>query len=742
MNKSKLPTKQQILDYLNNGGLFRKKEMANNLDVPNNCRAEFRRMLQQMERDGEVDAFIKKQTKTQREITHTVNTVDTFTVTEMTDDGELLCMPVDFKGKQQIEFYVESKSPVQIGDKILARTIKQQENIYICKVIKVISDNEDRIIGILQTTKDGFNLISSDRKDRNIYTVEKSDAMDCQHEDMVIATAVKGKKRLEKKATVVERIGSINDSKCYSLLAIAKYDMPFEFPEEVENETIDIEVPKLGNRTDLRDIPLVTIDGADARDFDDAVYAEKTDNGFKLLIAIADVSNYVKTNSELDKEAYKRGNSVYFPDRVVPMLPEKLSNGLCSLVPNEERACMAVWINIDNNGEMIDYQFIRGLMKSHARLTYEQVQSAIDTQPCETTEPVMEQINTLYGAYSALSKARKNRNTLELDIAENQVFMDENGRVEKIQPRVRLDSHKLIEELMISANVASALALEKKKQTHIMYRVHDLPPADKLESLNTAIEEFKMKVPMDGSIKPMHFSKILSKVKDTEYSGFVSDVVLRSQSQALYTPDNLGHFGLALSHYCHFTSPIRRYSDLLVHRALINAYKFGDDGLEKSQKDKFEEIAEHISITERNAQRAERETMDKYLATFMSHQVGATFRAKVSGVNEFAMFVRVEETGAEGVIMLKRMKDDFYIYNQKTHSISGRRKRKSYRMGDYIDVVLEQVTPVKGGLEFSIAGNSNDKSHRNEPKYRKKPQSKHNNRGKNGKKPRSNKSRR
>ena len=701
MNK-KLPSKEKILEYLNNGGLFRKKEMAEKLGVPKNCRADFRRFLQDMERNGEIPNNKKTDNK-QPSTRDDAKSIGVFKVCKIDDDGEILCIPDESTHNDVIpEIYVQGKPAPKIGDKILGRISKQSENVYSCTVIKILTNSQKNIIGVLEKTQKGFNLISSDKKDRNIYFVERDDAQDSQDKDMVIAMPKRGKSKLQKNAVVVEKIGSINEAKCFSMLSIVKHNIPNIFDKKIIDETQKMTVPNLDKRTDLRTIPLVTIDGADARDFDDAVYAEPNNNGFKILVAIADVAHYVKNNSELDKEALKRGNSVYFPDLVVPMLPEKLSNDLCSLVPNQDRACMAVWIDINDNGEIINYKFIRGLMKSHARLTYEQAQNACEGNLCDTTQNIKQQIDNLYNAYKLLSKARKKRNTLELDIPENQVIMDKNSNIIDILPRTRLDSHKMIEEFMISANIASAVALQEKNQNHIMYRVHDLPPKDKIEAFNTALQEFNMKLPIDGAITPKHFSAIISITKDTEHSTFISDIILRCQSQAVYSPENLGHFGLALKNYCHFTSPIRRYSDLLVHRALIDAYNLGNDGLKQEQKEKFEEIAGNISNTERTAQKAERETMDKYLSLFMQDKVGSIFNAKVSGVNDFAMFIKLIETGAEGIMFLKNIRGDYYIHDSKNHCIVGRKTKTRYRMGDLINVKLQQVSPIKGGLEFSL----------------------------------------
>ncbi len=443
-------------------------------------------------------------------------------------------------------------------------------------------------------------------------------------------------------ARVVERLGRMGDARSISLLVIHTHDIPTEFPPEAAGEADRARRATLRGRTDLRETPLVTIDGEDARDFDDAVFAEPVGDGFRLLVAIADVAHYVRPGSALDASARLRGNSCYFPDRVVPMLPEALSNGWCSLRSHEERGCLFVEMVIDRAGRKQSHRFGRGLMKSAARLTYEAVQAAHDAGS-DLGLPVA----PLYAAFRALLAARQARGTLDLDLPERRVVLDAAGHVASVAPRPRLDSHRLIEEFMVLANVCAAEELERLGQPCV-YRIHAPPSDEKLDTLRAFLKQFGISLPPGGSVQPRDLDRVLHKVAGTEQAALVNETVLRSQSQAAYSPDNIGHFGLALARYAHFTSPIRRYADLLVHRALIRGLRLGVGGLEPGEAGGLAAAATHITATERRAALAERDATDRYLAAYMAGQVGHTFPARVSGVARFGMFVTDLASGASG----------------------------------------------------------------------------------------------
>jgi ribonuclease R len=466
-------------------------------------------------------------------------------------------------------------------------------------------------------------------------------------------------------------------------------------------------------RDDLSKIPLVTIDGADARDFDDAVYAaldESAGNkgGWNLKVAIADVSHYVTSASIIDREAIKRGNSVYFPDRVVPMLPEALSNELCSLKPLVDRACLVAHMTIDKHGDLQHFKFTRAIMRSVARLTYEQTQAAMDGQTDSITAPLLERvIKPLYSAYDILLKARKKRGTLDLDISERHIKMSPEGFVASIGTRTRLDSHRLIEEMMILANVAAATALQDAGMAGL-YRVHDTPSAEKQQSLRDFLKGFDITLAPAKNLRPSDLAAVLEKFVGSDHAPIINEVMLRSQAQAIYSMENIGHFGLALARYAHFTSPIRRYADLIVHRALIRLYKLGDDGLTDDEMARLGDIGEHISKTERRAIDAERDASDRYASLFLASKVGEVFSGRVSGVSRAGLFVRLSDFGADGFVPMNTLPRDFYNHDEAAHALVGSRSGRRFGLADKVTVKLIAADPVVGGLRFQILDGDQD----------------------------------
>jgi ribonuclease R len=504
-------------------------------------------------------------------------------------------------------------------------------------------------------------------------------------------------------ARVLERLGSMTDPRSVSLVSIHANDIPDVFPPEAIAQADAAMAAPLEGRVDLRKVPLVTIDGEDARDFDDAVWAEPDGKGWHAIVAIADVAWYVRPGDALDVEALKRGNSVYFPDRVVPMLPEPLSNGWCSLKPNEDRPCVAVHMWLDAEGNRLRYRFERALMRSAARLTYTQVQRAFDGAPDDLTRSLLDPVlRPLLGAWRALLAARQRRGVLELDIAERQVILGPDGRIARITTRARYDSHRLIEDFMIAANVAAAEQIEAVRQP-CMYRVHDLPSPERLDALREVLDALGLHLPKGGRIVPAMFNQVLKKAAEMNEARMVNEMILRTQAQAAYSPNNLGHFGLALARYAHFTSPIRRYADLLVHRAIVAGLKLGDGGLPPIEPDEFVAIGEAISNTERRAATAERDALDRFTVLFMADRVGATFEGTISGVARFGLFVKLDETGADGLLPASALPSDFYQHDEHKQSLTGRRSRHTYTLGDRIDVQLAEADTVTGSLVFRAA---------------------------------------
>ena len=697
------PTKKQILDFINESpSQVGKREIARAFALRGPAKIKLKKMLKELEMDGKIGRGRQRRFATPGSMPD----VTVLEITGIDEDGELLAKPLTWQGDDKPpKVYVSQSSgrtAYGIRDRVLCRMRKLSPKEYEAQVIRQISEAPSRILGVFEMSGEEGRLIPTDRRAKSEFAIRKEDTMDAEVGELVLCEPLPGRKYGLKQCKVVERLGDTNAPKAVSLVCIHAHDIPTEFTHEaVKQAEKAISVP-LGKRVDLRDIPLVTIDGADARDYDDAVFAEKDDKGgWHIIVAIADVSHYVRTGDDLDRCAYDRGNSVYFPDRVVPMLPEALSNGWCSLVPHEDRGCLAAHMWIDADGHLLRHKFVRGLMRSHARLTYEQAQAARDGQTDDVTAPLMDTvINPLYGAYDSFLKYRNERSVLELDVPERKMAFDDAGKVASIDKRERLDSHKLIEEFMITANVAAAEALEAKHQP-CMYRIHDAPGLEKMEALRQFLGSLDMKLVKGQMPNPQAFNRILDKVRDTDQSHMVNTIVLRSQAQAEYNPENIGHFGLALNRYAHFTSPIRRYSDLLVHRALIKGYGLGEGGLESDGKD-FADMGEHLSKTERRAASAERDAMDRYTTLFMADRVGASFGARINGVTRFGLFITLDETGADGLVPIRSLPEDYYDHDEQLHLLRGKRNGLTFRIGEHVEAKLMEADVVTGGMVFNL----------------------------------------
>lgn len=715
-DRDRLPTKQEILDYINDSTTpVGKREIARAFQIKGAQRVELKALLRELENEGAIDKGRKRKLAPKGALPE----VAVVMVSEASVDGEMFANPVGPHADVEAEINVvpggRATGLPKPGDRILARLKRIGEARYEAQPIRILRAGPENILGAITRTSKGWRVKPTDRRIDREYTLNDV-PQEVRDGDLVLIRPLPApsSRRFEnqpREAEVVERVGNLSDPKAFSLIAIHQNAIPVAFPEKALAETDKLKPAQLDRREDLRDVPLVTIDGADARDFDDAVWAEADDDaknqgGFKLIVAIADVAHYVKPGSALDKAARQRGNSVYFPDRVVPMLPERLSNDLCSLRPKEDRASLACHMVIDAEGHLIRHRFSRALIKSAARLTYEQVQAAMDGAPDDTTDVLVEPVlKPLYAAYRALSKARHERGTLELDLPERQVKIGEDGKVAEITRRARFDSHKLIEEFMICANVAAAEALEQKQpRTHIpiMYRVHEPPPLDKVEALRDSLAVLGFKLAKGAVIKPRMFTGILAQAEKAGKGPIVSDIVLRSQSQAIYSADNKGHFGLALRRYCHFTSPIRRYSDVLVHRALIRNYDLGDDGIGAEEIETFDEIADAISGTERRAAAAEREATERYVTAYLSDRVGAEFPARISGVARFGLFVALDETGADGLVPVSTLPWDRYHHDDVHHCLVGRENGLAFTLSDRVRVRLTEANALTGGLVFEV----------------------------------------
>jgi ribonuclease R len=557
-------------------------------------------------------------------------------------------------------------------------------------------------------------VIPTDRRDRAEYLVQVPDADGAADGELVVAELLPRRRYGPPRARIVERLGPPTAPGAISLMSIAAFDIPTAFPPAALAEAAVAPPPGTAGRIDLRDLALVTIDGSDARDFDDAVWAEPDPDpanpgGWHLVVAIADVAFYVAPGTALDREAQRRGNSVYFPDRVVPMLPEALSNGLCSLKPGEDRACLAVHLWIDADGSKRRHRFERAIMRSAARLTYEEVQAARNG----VASPLAKQrLDALYGAFAALDRARKARGALALDLVEYRVVLDAANVPVAITPRQRLDSHRLIEEYMILANVAAAEELEARHRPCV-YRIHDTPNPERLDSLRLMLDEIGvpgLALAKGQALRPELFNRVLNRAVGLPEAPMINDLVLRAQAQAAYSIANIGHFGLALPRYAHFTSPIRRYADLLVHRALLGEAMPPSTGLA--------EIADQVSATERRAVAAERAALDRYRARFCSGMIGGLFAARISGVARFGFFVTLADSGADGLVPIASLPPDFYSHDAKRMRLTGRHTRRHFAIGDPVAVRLVEADAIGGRLLFRLEGDADAPPSRTPPRHR------------------------
>ena len=594
-----------------------------------------------------------------------------------------------------------------LGDRLLVRFARGEEG-WEARLIKKLDTGADRVLGVIRRSARQVRIESVDRRGKDTLIVPESQVEGLKDGDLVLAAVEKGSSRNgPKRGKVLERLGREDDPRAASLIAIHAHGLPTGFSETVEAEAEDQALPSLKGRQDLRDLPLITIDPADARDHDDAVYAHadedaKNPGGWIVWVAIADVAAYVRPGSALDQQARDKGNSTYFPDRVEPMLPEVLSNGLCSLKVGENRACLAVRMVFDAEGKKRSHRFVRGLMRSHASLSYEQAQAAADGRFDDVTGPIVDAVlKPLWTAYRVMLKGRRKRAPLAIESLERKINMSPKGEILSIEPRVSLEAHRLIEEMMIQANVSAAETLELKR-TPLIYRVHDTPSQEKVFNLADFLQTLGRPWNKGEAPTTKKLNALLDSMRDTPHAEIVNEVVLRSQMQAIYTPENIGHFGLNLDRYAHFTSPIRRYSDLIVHRALIRALGLGKDGLTDREVSELPAIAEHLVMTERRSMAAERDATDRYIAAFLEERVGATFTGRITGVTRFGLFVRLDETGADGLIPISSLGRDYFQHDEAAHALVGQRSGQRWTLGRTVEVKLVEATPLTGGLVLEM----------------------------------------
>ncbi len=710
--KRPFPTKEQIAAFIRESPTpVGKREIARAFQITGSARIALKEVMKDLQADGTVERGRGRRMAPRDGLPE----VTVVTIEGVDADGEVLARPLQWQGDgkpPRIYMAPERRGHPALdkGDRALARLKRNPDGSYSGRTMrKLDAATADRVVGVFRRKAGGGIVEPADKRRKDSLFVAAEDCVDLADGELVIAELPPGARHGPRRTMIVERLGDADHPRSISLISIHTAGIPTEFPEAALRQAEAAKPMPLGKRVDLRDLPLVTIDGADARDFDDAVWAAPdpaVPDGWHLLVAIADVAAYVKTDSDLDREAFKRGNSCYFPDRVVPMLPEALSNGLCSLRPDEDRACLAVHLWIDANGRLRRHRFERALMRSTARLTYEQVQAARDGVPDDLTGPLLEPvISPLYGAFKALMADRTRRGTLDLDLPERRITLDDDGNVSGIAARTRLDSHRLIEEFMIAANVAAATALQDKALP-ALYRIHDVPDQTKIEALREFLEPMGYRIAKGQVIRPRAFTQILERARDKPEAQVINEMVLRSQSQAVYHTENIGHFGLALARYAHFTSPIRRYADLTVHRGLIRIFGLGKDGAEDEELGRLAAVGEHISVTERRAASAERDAVDRYAAAYLANRVGQEFSGRISGVTRFGLFVMLTESGADGLVPIGSLPEDYYEHDASRHALVGRRWGREYHMGASVRVRLIEADPLTGSTILNVTGDS------------------------------------
>jgi ribonuclease R len=712
------PDRKAIVAFIRkNPGKIGTKEIAREFGLKNADRAELKRLMRELADDG----TIKKQG---RKISETALLPPTLVadITGRDRDGELIATPTEWDEVEngeppKIRIHLARKAKPSavagVGDRALLRIEPSDDAdgaAYRGRIIKVLDRGKGRILGIFRTLPDGGGrLVPVDRKQAGReLNIAEADRHGAQDGDLISVDLIRTRAFGLGAARVKERLGSIKSEKAISLIAIHAHEIPMAFSKAALEEAEEARPATLKGREDWREIPLVTIDPPDAKDHDDAVHAEadpdpKNKGGFIVNVAIADVAFYVRPGSALDRDALIRGNSVYFPDRVVPMLPERISNNLCSLVPGEPRGALAVRMVIGADGRKRSHSFHRILMRSAAKLHYTRAQAAIDSRPDDTTGPLLDPIlKPLYAAYAAVKRAREERDPLDLDIPERKILLKSDGTVDRVVVPPRLDAHKLIEEFMILANVAAAEMLEKKALP-LIYRVHDEPSVEKVQALQEFLRTLDLSFAKGGPLRPSLFNGVLAQVAGQDYEQLVNEVVLRSQAQAEYSAENYGHFGLNLRRYAHFTSPIRRYADLIVHRALIRGLGLGEGALPDGESlETLSEVAAQISATERRAMKAERETADRLIAHHLADRIGATFQGRISGVTRAGLFVKLDNTGADGLIPIRSLGSEYYNYDETRHALIGSRSGAMHRLGDVVDVRLVEAQPIAGALRFEL----------------------------------------
>ena len=715
-----LPSRKQILDFIATSDQpAGKREIARAFGLSGADKIQLKTLLKDMADEGLIDSSPGRAFHQ----SGGVPKVTVLRVVEVDDSGQVRAVPEQWQAEgppPKLRLIERGRrGALGIGDRVLARTEERGQG-FVAHPMKKLAKTAELVLGVVKQEGDRHWLSPVDKRERREFPI--SDLKDAEPGDLVLCELSGRPPRLSVRVDAV--LGDPFAPRSFSLIAIHKHGLRHEFSQAAIDEAHRVSEQPLGEREDLTHLPIVAIDPADARDHDDAIWAAADDDpdnagGWKAIVAIADVSYYVRPASELDREARARGNSVYFPDRVVPMLPEELSADICSLKEGQVRAAMACHLRIARDGTLNSWRFTRAKICVAANIAYEDAQAAIDaaeedrvevaSSPCSmpdldlviTDNLIESALKPLWACWRALLAARNRREPLELDIPERRVVLDEKGRITSIAPRDRLDAHRLVEDFMIAANVAAARALEAKRAP-VMYRIHEAPGREKLVALKDYLNTFGIEFALGQVVKPGTFNRIIERLGESDARDEIMEQLLRTQMQARYGPERLGHFGLSLATYAHFTSPIRRYADLLVHRGLVSAYRLGDGGLPAGEGEKFDQIGEQISMLERRAMEAERDTIDRYVAAYLADRVGQLVECRITGVQPFGFFATVEDLGGDGLVLAQTLGQEYFRYDEAARQLVGEESGETYRVGQRLTLRLAEANPVSGSLRFEL----------------------------------------
>lgn len=699
---TRIPDKTELLDWLRDNPAATMRDVARAFGVKGAAKIDLKRLLSELEDDG---AYTRRK---RRDHGPKLPPVAIIEVDEPDSSGDLFARPASWDRDgpaPRIQIITRPGDPaLGAGDRVLAKLlpVRAEDHAYQARPIRKLESRPAAILGIYRAGSDGGRIQPITRGEDMEWLVTRDESGGAKDGELVEGQRIATPRLGLPRARITARLGDPGAPRSVSLIAIHQHGIPDRFPDAVLAEAEAQDPAGPSGRTDLRHLPLLTIDPSDARDHDDAVCAIAHDDGsFTVWVAIADVAHHVRPGTALDREARLRGNSTYFPDRVVPMLPDRLSGDLCSLHHDVERAVLAVEMKLGADGQKQAHRFVRGLMRSRASLSYEQAQAAFEGVHDADTAPLAGPLADLYAAWRATLPARAQRQPLDLDLPERRIMLDDDGRVTSVAFKDRLDAHRLIEEFMVLANVAAAEELTRRRSP-LLFRVHEEPAPEKLDALRDVAEASGYRLAKGQVLHTRHLNHLLDQARGGPFHELINMSTLRSMTQAYYAPENYGHFGLALSHYAHFTSPIRRYADLIVHRALISAHGWGEDGLSAQDIATLAETAVQISEAERRSMTAERDTSDRYLAAFLADRIGATFAGRIAGVARFGLFVKLDETGADGLVPIRSLGDEFFRHDADSQTLTGEKTGQVIGLGQRVQVKLVEAEPVTGGLLLEL----------------------------------------